>query len=560
MLKLLSFLLRCSRGIPRSRVMVFTIVLAGICTGLFNATLLGLINSFLNSHGSGSIRIAGFIALCVLVCLTRFVSEALLVYLSSATIFNLRMQICRNILSTPLRLLENLGAPRLMAALTDDIPIIGNALIHLPLLCMHGAVVVGCLAYLGYLSPVMLLCTLAFMSLGVISYRLPVKKALNHFKVARIERDALFNHFSSLTAGIKELKLHRQRRNVFVSDYLQSSADSFRRQHIAGNLVNIIARSWGHALFFVLLGLIVLVRPAMLETDSHVLTGYILTLLYMMTPVEVILDAIPLLGRASVAMDSLDEIELALASQTSENDSVDGTGRQFSQLELCGITHTYRREGNGDSFTLGPVNLKFAPGEVVFLAGGNGSGKTTLAKILIGLYVPESGEIRLDGQTITDVNREGYRQNFSVVFFDFYLFETFLGLDVPSLDETAREYLRRLHLDRRVDVKDGRLSTIELSQGQRKRLALLTAFLEDRSFYVFDEWAADQDPLFKEVFYLNLLPELKARGKTVLVITHDDKYYHAADRIIKLDYGAVVYDERAAIEQYSERTSRVESF
>lgn len=546
MLKLLLFLLRCSSGIPRSRVMVFTIVAAGICTGLFNATLLGLINSFLNSQGSGSIQVAGFIALCVVVCVTRFTSEALLVYLSSATIFNLRMQICRNILSTPLRFLENVGAPRLLAALTDDIPIIGNALVHLPLLCMHSAVIVGCLTYLGLLSKWMLLFTLAFMVVGVISYRLPVRRALGHFKTAGKERDALFNHFSSLTGGIKELKLHRNRRNVFVSDYLESSAASYRRHHMAGNLVNIVARSWGHALFFVLLGLIVLVRPAMLETESHVLTGYVLTLLYMMTPVEVILDALPLLGRASVAMDSIGDLELELASHSSENDSADGMGRQFSQLELCNITHTYHREGNGESFTLGPLNLKFEPGELVFLAGGNGSGKTTFAKILIGLYVPESGEIRLDGGAVTDANRESYRQNFSVVFFDFYLFESFLGLDVPSLDEKAREYLRRLQLDRKVEVTDGKFSTTELSQGQRKRLALLTAFLEDRPFYVFDEWAADQDPLFKEVFYLNLLPELKARGKSVLVITHDDKYYQAADRIIKLDYGRVVYDKHVS--------------
>jgi putative ATP-binding cassette transporter len=96
-----------------------------------------------------------------------------------------------------------------------------------------------------------------------------------------------------------------------------------------------------------------------------------------------------------------------------------------------------------------------------------------------------------------------------------------------------------------VQVKDGTLSTIELSQGQRKRLALLTAFLEDRPFYIFDEWAADQDPFFREVFYLQLLPELKAKGKTVLVISHDDRYYSLGDRIIKLDYGKIEFDNPA---------------
>src|SRR5207249_2754344 len=160
---------------------------------------------------------------------------------------------------------------------------------------------------------------------------------------------------------------------------------------------------------------------------------------------------------------------------------------------------------------------------VVFLIGGNGSGKTTLAKLLMGLYPPESGAIYLDSQPITDSSREAYRQLFSVVFSDFYLFEQLIGLVSPGLDARARDYLVQLQLDRKVQVEHGILSTTALSQGQRKRLALLTAYLENRPFYIFDEWAADQDPVFKELFYTKILSDLKARGKTVLVITHDDK-------------------------------------
>jgi len=135
-----------------------------------------------------------------------------------------------------------------------------------------------------------------------------------------------------------------------------------------------------------------------------------------------------------------------------------------------------------------------------------------------------------------------YRQHFSVVFSDFFLFENLLGLNSNKLEADANKYLSQLQLSHKVQVKDGALSTIDLSQGQRKRLALLTAFLEDRPFYVFDEWAADQDPLFRDVFYLQILPELKARGKTVLVISHDDRYYYLGDRLIKLDYGQIERD------------------
>jgi len=192
---------------------------------------------------------------------------------------------------------------------------------------------------------------------------------------------------------------------------------------------------------------------------------------------------------------------------------------------------------------LGPINLVFQPGELVFLVGGNGSGKSTLAKLITGLYPPETGEIRLDGEPITDENRDDYRQLFSAVFSDFYLFESLLGLHTTNLDARAKAYLAELHLDHKVKVRNGDLSTTALSQGQRKRLALLTAYLEDRPFYVFDEWASDQDPLFKEIFYTQLLPELKARGKTALIITHDEKFFHLADRTIKLDYGRLVYEK-----------------
>jgi putative ATP-binding cassette transporter len=173
------------------------------------------------------------------------------------------------------------------------------------------------------------------------------------------------------------------------------------------------------------------------------------------------------------------------------------------------------------------------------VTGGNGSGKTTLAKVLTGLYIPESGQINVDGKPISDENRERYRQLFSVVFSEIFLFESLLGLDSPEIDSRASQYLLKLELDQKVQVKDGALSTVDLSQGQRKRLSLLTAYLEDRPIYIFDEWAADQDPVFKDVFYYQILLELKSRGKTVIVISHDDRYYSIADRIVKLDYGKI---------------------
>jgi putative ATP-binding cassette transporter len=189
------------------------------------------------------------------------------------------------------------------------------------------------------------------------------------------------------------------------------------------------------------------------------------------------------------------------------------------------------------------VDLSVQPGELIFIIGGNGSGKSTLAKVLTGLYQPQSGSIWLDQQPITEENQEWYRQHFSAVFSDFYLFDRLLGVSGEADDSKAQTYLEKLNLSHKVRIEQGKFSTVELSQGQRKRLALLSAYMENRPIYLFDEWAADQDPAFKQVFYTQFLPDLKAQGKTVFVISHDDHYFHVSDRILKLNYGQIELDQ-----------------
>jgi putative ATP-binding cassette transporter len=294
-------------------------------------------------------------------------------------------------------------------------------------------------------------------------------------------------------------------------------------------------------LYFALIGLILFLVPAVAPMSQQALTGYVLTTLYLMGPLAGVMTSVSLFSRAEVALRKVQSLGISLAAQATEDCSLERpeSDLSFERLELRGVVHSYHHEKDDCNFVLGPINLNFQPGELVFIVGGNGCGKSTLAKIITGLYHPEAGEIRLDGKLITDANRDDYRQLFSAVFADFYLFDNLLGLNHARLDEQAAEYLQQLHLKHKVKVKNGTLSTIAVSHGQRKRLALLTAYLEDRPFYLFDEWASDQDPQFKHVFYTQLLPDLKSRGKTVLVITHDDKYFALADRVIKLDYGQI---------------------
>ena len=547
--KVVVLLVRLTKDIQHSKLLVMIILVAGIISGLSNTVLIATINSTLNrTGGPTSAQVLVFAGLCLVLASMRFVSGAVLVVLMKNVMVTLRMQLCRKILTAPLRSLEQLGSPRLYATLTSDVPGIANAFVFLPLLCMNLAILLGCLIYLCWLSPLLLLGAIVFMGIGIISHQLPVKKALKYFERAREKTDALFEHLRSLVEGTKELKLHRRRRNAFYSELLEPTARASQQELATGDVIWAAAGSWGQILFFIFIGLVLFLVPTLSPRSSLVLTGYTLTVMYMMGPLEFVLNFVPELTRANVAMKKIDAITESLDEQFVTEAAGDAEVKpSWNSLELVEVQHTYRRENEEEEFSLGPIDLSLRPGELVFITGGNGSGKTTLAKLLVGLYIPKQGEIRLDGQTITDERRDNYRQLFSVVFSDFYLFENLLGLSAFNIDTKAQDYLAKLQLDRCVQIKDRTLSTLELSQGQRKRLALLTAYLEDRPIYLFDEWAADQDPQFKEIFYFELLSRLKEAGKTVIVISHDDRYYHVADRVIKLNYGLIEFDNPIAI-------------
>jgi putative ATP-binding cassette transporter len=535
--------------LKHSRKVVILSLVAGVISGASNAALLAVINGALRGdHAAAAPLIAVFVSLCVLLPLTRFASETLLNSLGQDALYTLRMELIRRVLAAPLRHVEQVGPHRLLAALTEDVPLITGSIVVIPLLCVNATIVIGCLVYMGIMSPVLLAIVLGFMALGIGTYQFPILRASHVFRLGALDGDALLKHFRAVTHGMKELKLHRGRRRAFLDDLVAPAAASLKRHNSRGLRIYTAASSWGQTLVFVVIGLIVFVLPRTQHIDAATLTGYVLSLLYLMVPLQVIMNMLPGLARSNVALNRVQDLGLELSAQGTDDDApvAVSPATNWQELRFASVLHAYRREGEPIDFVLGPINLAFEPGEIVFIIGGNGSGKTTFIKLLTGLYAPEDGAILLDGEAVAIDTRDEYRQHFSVVFADFFLFEELLGLTTPAIDEQAREYLRRLKLADKVRIEHGKLSTIDLSQGQRKRLALLTAYLEDRPIYVFDEWAADQDPYFKNIFYMQLLQELKARRKTVFVISHDERYYHLADRIIKLEDGQVVSDTRNA--------------
>lgn len=528
-----------------SRRTVILAVCGGIVTGVCNAAMLAIIHRGLSAgREAPPYLLWGFIGFWIILPISRIASQVTLSHVVHTAVYDLRMHLSRQILAAPLRQLEEVGPHRLHAALNDDVSAISNALASIPTIIMNATILLASLIYLGWLSWPVLIAVIIFMSVGWLTAQMIIKKSARYMRLAREDYDSLFKHFHALIDGNKELKLHRSRRQSFMERILQATANSYRRHVVKGAGIQTAVSGMGGVLFFLLVGVLVFAVPAYTNISSQVLTGYVLLLLFINMPIELVSLMLPTLFRANIALEKVESLGLSLAANTTEKEAPETSDDlpAWKTLELRGVAHSYYREAENSRFTLGPIDLKLTPGELVFITGGNGSGKTTLAKLLIGLYPPEAGELRLNGEPVTDENRDWYRQHFTVVFSDYFLFDSLLGLEAPQLDDKAREYLVKLQLNHKLDVNEGVLSTTQLSQGQRKRLALLTAYLEDRSIYLFDEWAADQDPTFKQTFYHSLLPELKARGKTVIVISHDDRYYDVADRLVKLADGKLEYD------------------
>ena len=542
--RLVAFLSRASRGIRLSRVAIGSAIVAGLLSGFGNTAIIGVINAALTSADDRRRLLPVFAALCILVPIGRLIAQSLFNWIGASALFDLRLRLSRGILGMPLRDLEAAGSHRLFASLTDDVNAIHLAVVQVPTLCMHIAIIAACLVYMGWLSWKLLLGILLVILIGVATYQIPLVRSHRYFSRLREETDVLFGHFRGMIHGAKELKLHRRRREAFLDDVLVPTSEAIRRYTFLAGTTFTGAAAWGSLLFFLAVGILLFGFGGEGGERQRVLSGFTLALIFIVTPIEILLNALPHIARAVIASSRLEQLGLSLSSGAQEP-AESPPVTSWRSLELAGVGYTYR-EGDGEGFHVGPFDLAFRPGELVFLIGGNGSGKSTLAKVLTGLYPPETGAIRLDGEPVTDETRDAYRQMFAAVFTDFFLFDSLLGLEAADLDGAARTYLERLGLAGKVKVEGGRLSTVDLSQGQRKRLALLTAYLEDRPIYFFDEWAADQDPQAKAVFYFEILPELKARGRTVFVISHDDAYYGVADRVLKLTDGRLEWDRCGA--------------
>lgn len=528
-----------------------------VISGASCSAVIALINYKLSGNAPDTGWLALLFALLIIVYyIFSACADYVLTTLSQQELYDLRVRFARHILSLPLKKTEEIGSSTFFASFTNDIENVVKTLRQLPTLFISGSMIIGASVYMFWLSGKLFAASAALLCIGLTGYMLLLNSSLLQPYWIRLREgwDDLCGHFNSLTGGIKELLLHRRRRETFLQQCIDKTCTDLREDAIRGKAIQNLFFRLGDVLYLIALGLILFWVGPFLHIDNKILTGYIVAGLFVVSPLASIINFGPNFGEASIALAKLRQLGLTFdgGGLPPEEGSM-STNVQADCAELIRLNNMeyhYPELTEDEAFTLGPIDLSIRQGETVFIIGGNGSGKTTLIKLLCGLYTPGAGRIFWQGEEVTDLNREAYRQLFSVVFAEFHLFDTLFGLEDVNLDQRAWEFIGKLQLDKKVKITNGKLSTIDLSHGQRKRLTLLVAYLEDRPVYIFDEWAADQDPLFKNVFYREILPELKAKGKTLLVITHDDRWYDQACRIIKLQDGLIVGNVRGKATQF----------
>jgi putative pyoverdin transport system ATP-binding/permease protein len=529
MIRLISILER------RSRWLLVSGVFSGLIAGLSYAGLVGIINQGVLDTASRASLGLELITVCAVHIAMRQASTWIMLELSQSLLCQLRIDLCRRILASSQEKLRTLGKHRLLPILTHDVDTLSDGYEALVGVFRNAVVIMACLCYLGWQYWPLLLIFSVILSFGMAIVHGLRRTPIRDFANVRSDLDELYRYIRNLIDGSKELQLNSKRGRGYIDQIITAQAKDIRRSWARAMIRFSVVMATGEIIYFLAIGVLLIVIPQLVSLPTGVLASSAITLLFMGTPINDALMALPSVGRATVALNRIDQLEHSLpASKPSAGGFLSSRGNL--RLELSAIRHRYA--GDEDrQFTLGPLDLSIRSGEILFIVGGNGSGKSTLGMLILGLYRAEGGEIRLNGDLLTDHIRDEYRQQFAAVLSEFHLFETVSLEENKHLEARAKGYLKMLGMDEKVKIESGKFSTLELSTGQRKRLALVSAYIEDRPIYFFDEWAADQDPEFKRLFYRKVLPELKALGKAVIVITHDDAYFDCADRLVKLEEG-----------------------
>ncbi len=488
-----------------------------------------------------------FIAAVTAYTLTEILTRRFFLSISLAISARIRLEMTQIVLATPLARIEELTPHKIFGVLHGEIETITGAISDLSGTIIKTLQVTGLLIYFGIVSPQVLTVTAVMFPVMIALYLYPSAKAREFIRRERSAGWIVNKRLEEAVFGIREISQSSAKADYFFHRELRPAIQSARQISLKNRTFEFLFAHSSDMLLYLFVGALIFIGGREDSANLVKVRDLVLFVLVIKDPARTIIDHFGNLYRTNIRLKEIEKLGFDLerifhpSPQTRETKS-SHAAPDFQTIEMREVQFTYpQRDGHEEkSFSLGPISLTIRRGEILFIVGGNGSGKTTLIKLLCGLYTPSQGSVLLDAKPMLSDETSAYKNLFHVIFSDFYLFEQIHLKDFQQYSLRASEMLKKFELENRISISEsGYISDVQLSSGQRKRIAMIVAKLEDKPILILDEWAADQDPHFKRLFYEQMLPDFRAQGKTVIIISHDDRYFHVADRVLTLEDGMV---------------------
>jgi putative ABC transport system ATP-binding protein len=221
-------------------------------------------------------------------------------------------------------------------------------------------------------------------------------------------------------------------------------------------------------------------------------------------------------------------------------------------IEISGLTKTLHGGGHKVE-VLKLIGLKIPSGQFIAITGHSGSGKTTLLSLIAGLDIPSSGTIKIDGQDITKLNEDELAllrgKRFGFIFQNFHLIPTLTALEnvvlsaelnnTPGAKKKSEDLLGMVGLGNRKHHYPA-----QLSGGEQQRLSLARAFVNEPNIILADEPTGNLDSKNSNRI-IELIQELhRVKQATVILVTHEPQVAKQSQRILTLEDGRIINDQR----------------
>jgi len=511
-----------------------------IFSGLANAAVLAVVNMAVQSQSKGpSGNFRPLVMFCLAIGIYALSQRRLMLdscERAEKLIDKLRLRLLDAIRATEYEDIETIGRGEIFGSLSRETQTLSQTMSALVVGVQSAVLLLASMTYMFFLSTTAFFLLIVFTTAGAAFHLSRAKLAAVQIEKAAKNEDMLVEGFSDVIDGFREVKLNPARSSQIAQEIARTSADVLSSRQFVHDL-NSRDFVLSQITFFILTGLMVFVVPTLVGGNFKTIAMTTTATLFMLGPVGTLVGSFPIINVANAAAKRITDLEgKLLGCAPPINDQCNlGQFQDFSEITLEALTYCYPAV-DGDGFCVGPNDLTIRRGDCIFMTGGNGSGKTTFLNLLLTLVPATEGKITVDGKTIINGNVMAYRNMFSAIFSDNHLFRKLFGVENIDPDNVHR-LLAEMELDGKVTLAGDQYSTVDLSGGQRKRLALVTAQLEKKPILVLDEWAADQDPVFRKKFYREVLPGLKESGYTIIAITHDDRYFDVADARYHMEDG-----------------------